>query len=79
MEQGEADQAEGDAEGLRRDSFQLRDLPAMGTIRYQRHKQTIAVDDAWIAATARACDSPLVTHNPKDFRDIEGLEVLTEG
>ena len=50
-----------------------------GAIRYQRRKQTIAVDDAWIAATARACNSPLVTHNPKDFRGIEGLEVLTEG
>ena len=49
-----------------------------GAIRCERRKRTIAVDDAWIAATARAYDSPLVTHNPGDFQDIKGLVVLAE-
>ena len=47
-----------------------------GAIRSERRVRTIAVDDAWIAATARAHDLPLVTHNPRDFHDIEGLKVL---
>lgn len=49
-----------------------------GWIRAERRKQPIAVDDAWIAATARAHGCPLVTHNPNDFRAIEGLDVITE-
>lgn len=49
-----------------------------GAIRCERRARTIAVDDAWIAATARAHGSPLVTHNPRDFQDIEGLRVLAE-
>jgi predicted nucleic acid-binding protein len=50
-----------------------------GAIRYERRQQQpIAVDDAWIAATARAHGCPLVTHNPNDFRGIDGLDVLTE-
>lgn len=48
-----------------------------GAIRSERRTRTIAVDDAWIAATARAHEVPLVTHNPRDFRNIEGLRVLT--
>jgi predicted nucleic acid-binding protein len=49
-----------------------------GQIRAARKKQTIAVDDAWIAATALTYDLPLVTHNPGDFHSIEGLEIITE-
>ena len=49
-----------------------------GAIRYERRQRPIAVDDAWIAATARAHGCPLVTHNPNDFRGIDGLDVLTE-
>ncbi len=49
-----------------------------GDIRCQRRSQTIAVDDAWIAATAVAHDCPLVTHNPDDFSKIDGLKVITE-
>src|SRR5262249_40940208 len=49
-----------------------------GQIRAQRYRQPIAVDDAWIAATARAKDWPLVTHNPEDFDGIEGLQIITE-
>ena len=49
-----------------------------GRVRAERHKQPIAVDDGWIAATALAHNCPLLTHNPKDFADISGLTVLTE-
>lgn len=48
-----------------------------GEIRAVRKRQPIAVDDAWIAATALVYDCPLVTHNPADFRGIRGLRVLT--
>lgn len=51
---------------------------AWGRLRAARKSKTIAVDDAWIAATAVAFDCPLVTHNPNDFADIEGLCVITE-
>ena len=58
--------------------FSLEICRQWGAIRCERRARTIAVDDAWIAATARAHDSPLVTHNPRDFQDIEGLEVIAE-
>ncbi len=48
-----------------------------GKIRSDRRRQPISVDDAWIAATAAAHGCPLVTHNPRDFRGIDGLEVLS--
>ena len=47
-----------------------------GAIRSERKNRTIAVDDAWIAATCRAYDLPLLTHNPTDFRDIAGLDLI---
>jgi tRNA(fMet)-specific endonuclease VapC len=34
--------------------------------------------DAWIAATALELGVPLVTHNAKDFRLIEGLDLMTK-
>ena len=34
--------------------------------------------DSWIAATALHLGLPLVTHNPRDFRGIEGLTVISE-
>lgn len=37
--------------------------------------QPIAVQDAWIAATARYYAVPLVTHNQKHFENVEGLEL----
>jgi len=49
-----------------------------GRIRAERKAQTIAVDDAWIAATAVAHKCALVTHNPGDFAGISGLRVITE-
>ncbi|HXG12040.1 MAG TPA: PIN domain-containing protein, partial [Gemmataceae bacterium] len=48
-----------------------------GEIRALRKRQSIAPDDAWIAATALACDCPLVTHNPTDFKGIAGLQIIT--
>lgn len=48
-----------------------------GEIRALRKRQPIAVDDAWIAATALVYDCPLVTHNAADFRRIPGLQIIT--
>lgn len=49
-----------------------------GEVRWMRRRQPIAPDDAWIAATAIEYDCPLVTHNPKDFHSIPGLQIVTE-
>lgn len=48
-----------------------------GMIRAERQAigRTIAPQDAWIAATALVHALPLITHNPRDFSDIAGLEV----
>lgn len=46
-------------------------------IRAIRQSQPISATDAWIAATALSYDMDLVTHNPKDFRDIPGLRLVT--
>ncbi|MGZ8842326.1 MAG: PIN domain-containing protein [Pyrinomonadaceae bacterium] len=43
-----------------------------------RIERPISCEDAWIAATALAYDSPLVTHNPNDFRSVPNLSVITE-
>ncbi len=64
------------------DSFEIfhsseRIIECCAGIRAARKHKTIPVCDAWIAATALAADCPLVTHNPKDFMDIPGLEVVT--
>lgn len=56
--------------------FSIEVCQEWGAIRYERRTRTIAVDDAWIAATARTYGLPLVTHNPRDFSNIEGLNVL---
>jgi len=37
----------------------------------------VSVQDAWIAATALRYDCPVVTHNVRQFRYIEGLTVLS--
>lgn len=46
-------------------------------VQFVRREQPISTNDAWIAATALSYDLDLVTHNPKDFRGIPGLRVLT--
>ena len=48
-----------------------------GWIRQQRRNKPISVPDALIAATALAYELPLVTHNSRDFEDLEGLNVIT--
>lgn len=37
----------------------------------------ISIADAWIAATAVRHELPLVTHNPRHFQSVDGLEVIT--
>jgi tRNA(fMet)-specific endonuclease VapC len=37
----------------------------------------ISPSDAWIAATALALSAPLVTNNPKDYRHLDSLHVLS--
>ena len=37
----------------------------------------ISPQDAWIAATAIRFEIPLVTHNPNDFRSVDGIEIIT--
>lgn len=46
-------------------------------VRMLRRRQPIAVDDAWIAATALKHDIPLVTHNRSDFDGIPNLNVIS--
>jgi len=48
-----------------------------GRIRAARKAMPIAVDDAWIAATAVAHTCPLITHNPNDFHGIADLKIIT--
>ena len=33
--------------------------------------------DAWIAATALVLSAPLVTNNPKDYRHLDGLQLVS--
>jgi predicted nucleic acid-binding protein len=48
-----------------------------GAIRAEQQQQgiSITIHDAWIAATARQYALPLITHNPKDFSRVQGLDV----
>ena len=50
-----------------------------GEIRSMRRSEPIDVADGWIAATAVTFGFRLVTHNPRDFRNIAGLKIITEG
>ncbi len=47
-------------------------------IRADRYRHPIPVADCWIAATAVCYNVPLVTHNPEDFSEIDGLKIITE-
>ena len=46
--------------------------------RRQREGRPISPNDAWIAACAVRHGMPLVTHNARDFRGVESLELITE-
>jgi toxin FitB len=46
------------------------------TIYLRRKYKKLKLGDAIIAATALAYNFALVTHNTKDFKNIEGLEVM---
>jgi tRNA(fMet)-specific endonuclease VapC len=48
------------------------------THRGRRIGKSIAVADAWIAATALFFDAPLVTHNAADFQAVQNLRIITE-
>ena len=39
---------------------------------------TIAVQDAWVAATARYLDLTLITHNNAHFAGVAGIRVVSE-
>lgn len=42
-----------------------------------RTGKPIGVADAWIAATALQLAAPLVTNNPKDYRHISHLQLIS--
>jgi tRNA(fMet)-specific endonuclease VapC len=42
-----------------------------------RKGRPISAADAWIAATALALSAPLVTNNPKDYRHLDDLQLIT--
>lgn len=44
----------------------------------RRAGRPISCADAWTAAVALLVDAPLVTHNPRDFRGVAGLQVVSE-
>jgi len=44
----------------------------------RRKGRPISVADAWIAATALVLSLPLVTNNPKDFRHLDGLQIISK-
>jgi len=54
---------------------------AWATVRLESHLKgrPMSESDVWIAATARALDIPLVTHNRRDFDFLEGLSLVSEG
>jgi len=58
--------------------YSRRTCELWGRIRAERKRRPIAVDDAWIAATALAHQCALVTHNPADFEGITDLRLITE-
>ncbi len=42
-----------------------------------RQGRVLETADAWVAATARVLDVPLVTHNKKDFDYLPGLTIVS--
>lgn len=75
--QAHLQQAEADFEPL---PFDVDAARAFGRVAASLHrsgrKPAARVYDAMIAAVAIAADVPLYTSNPRDFADIDGLEVV---
>jgi len=44
----------------------------------RRNGRPIQPADAWVAATALLHDAPLITHNGRDFANVERLVVVSE-
>lgn len=57
---------------------QLCEIWAEVIKRGQHTGKTIAVADAWVAATALLFQIPLVTHNATDYQAVEDLIIITE-
>jgi len=51
---------------------------AIVAVARERLGRRMSFNDAWIAACAVRHNVSLVTHNAKDFVEIDGLEVITE-
>ena len=60
-------------------SFDIVLCQIWGEIRAKRRVigKLLSPQDAWIAATAIQYNIALVTHNPKDFVDIQDLKMIT--
>jgi predicted nucleic acid-binding protein len=43
-----------------------------------RKGRPISSADAWIGASALALSAPLVTNNPKDYRHLDRLQIISE-
>ncbi len=44
----------------------------------RQNGRPIQTGDGWMAATALALKVPLVTHNPDDYKGVDGLTVISE-
>jgi predicted nucleic acid-binding protein len=42
-----------------------------------RRGRALSSADAWIAATAMVLSAPLVTNNPKDYRHLDKLQLIS--
>ncbi|HTB49443.1 MAG TPA: type II toxin-antitoxin system VapC family toxin [Solirubrobacteraceae bacterium] len=75
--QAQLQQAEADFEPLPFDASAARAFGRVAaSLRSSGRKPTARTYDAMIAATAVANDLPIYTCNPRDFNDIDGLEVV---
>ena len=44
----------------------------------RRNSYSIPCADAWTAAVAILLDAPLVTHNPRDYRGVATVTIISE-
>lgn len=44
----------------------------------RRRGRTVPFADSWIAATALHLHVPVITHNPRDFRHVPDLDIVSE-